>query len=107
VRRKSPISTVRRRLPVCVAMGYTEGTAEVWDATSGLELLALCGHDAPVTTMAWSPDGKRLATASEDQTVKVWNAANEQEVLTVRAHNSFVSAAAWSPDGKAASNVKW
>jgi WD40 repeat protein len=44
----------------------------VWDAASGQELLTLKGHSGSVNSVAWSPDGKRLATASGDQTAKVW-----------------------------------
>jgi WD40 repeat protein len=53
-----------------------------------------------VTSVAWSPDGKRLATASWDKTAKVWDAADGREVLTLRGHNDAVTSVAWSPDGK-------
>jgi WD40 repeat protein len=45
----------------------------VWDAASGLELLTLAGHDSVVLySVAWSPDGKRLAMGSDDKTAKIW-----------------------------------
>ena len=50
-------------------------------------------------SVAWSPDGKRLATGSVDQTAKVWDAASGREVLTLHAHNRPVTSVAWSPDG--------
>ena len=50
--------------------------------------------------MAFSPDGKRLASASEDGTVKVWDAATGQETLTLKGHTGRVTSVAFSPDGK-------
>ncbi len=50
--------------------------------------------------MAFSPDGKRLASASGDRTVKVWDAATGQETLTLKGHTGDVWSVAFSPDGK-------
>ena len=50
--------------------------------------------------MAYSPDGKRLATASDDQTAKVWDAETGKELLTLRGHSATVYGVAYSPDGK-------
>jgi len=48
--------------------------------------------------VAWSPDGRRLVTASDDDTAKVWDATSGQELLTLRGHNYSVNSVAWSPD---------
>ena len=50
----------------------SDHTAKLWDAESGKELLTLRGHSDPVYGVAFSPDGKRLATASGDRTVQVY-----------------------------------
>jgi WD40 repeat protein len=52
-----------------------------------------------VNTVAWSQDGKRLATGSSDDTIKVWDAASGQELLTLQGHGGLVLSVAWSPDG--------
>jgi tetratricopeptide (TPR) repeat protein len=50
--------------------------------------------------VCFSPDGHRLASASEDQTVKVWDARTGQEVLTLRGHTDVVRSVCFSPDGR-------
>jgi uncharacterized protein with WD repeat len=57
-------------------------------------------HTHTVCGVAFSPDGKRVATASVDRTVKVHDAANAKELLTFRGHSSPVVGLAFSPDGK-------
>jgi WD40 repeat protein len=47
----------------------------VWDATSGQETLTLKGHAGQVTSVAFSPEGKRIVSGSFDNTVKVWDAS--------------------------------
>ena len=57
-------------------------------------------HDAQVWSVTFSPDGKRVATASQDQTAKVWDAATGQLLLTLRGHTNSVNGIVFSPDGK-------
>jgi serine/threonine protein kinase len=58
------------------------------------------GHSSRMNAVAWSPDGKRIASGGLDKTVQVWNAATGGNVLTYAGHSYTVFAVAWSPDGK-------
>src|ERR1039458_6367169 len=49
---------------------------------------------------AFSPDGRRIVTASEDHTARVWNAANGQLLANLEGHTGLVWQAAFSPDGQ-------
>jgi WD40 repeat protein/serine/threonine protein kinase len=73
---------------------------KVWDAQTGEELLTLKGHtDDHVGRVVYSPDGKRLVTASRDKTVKVWDAQTGLELLTLEGHGGLFNGVAFSPDG--------
>ncbi len=64
------------------------------------ELFTLKGHTGSVIGVSFSPDGKRLASASDDQTVKLWDTATGQELLTLKGHTDSVWGVSFSPDGK-------
>ncbi|WP_052890564.1 WD40 repeat domain-containing serine/threonine protein kinase [Thermogemmatispora carboxidivorans] len=66
----------------------------------GRTLLTYRGHSAGVQSVAWSPDGRRLASGSDDGTVQVWEADTGKQLLTYRGHSAGVQSVAWSPDGR-------
>lgn len=58
------------------------------------------GHSDYVSGVAWSRDGKRIASASGDHTVQIWDAADGSHIFTYRGHSADVLTLAWSPSGK-------
>ncbi len=88
----------RRRL----ASGGQDKSVKVWDAATGQELLTLRGHTDAVLSVCFSPDGRRLASASGEVNrpgeVKVWDAATGQDLLTLQGHTNRVTGVRFSPD---------
>lgn len=64
------------------------------------------GHSKPVYAITWSPDGMRIASASENQSVQVWRAVQKGDIMFTTSITTWGSqsvtwpAVAWSPDGK-------
>ncbi len=73
---------------------------QVWNATDGSHVFTYHGHNDTVEGVVWSPDGRRIASASLDKTVQVWNATDGSHVLTYLGHKDQVFTVAWSPNGK-------
>ena len=64
--------------------GNGDNTVRLWDAATGQETLTLRGHAEAVNCLAFSPDGKRIASGSYDDTLKVWDATKSDAAETGR-----------------------
>jgi len=76
-----------------------DGTAKVWDAESGKELLSLVGHNGVVNDIKFSPDGKLIATAGEDALVKIWYANTGTLKVSLPSHEAGVTSVDFGQDG--------
>jgi hypothetical protein len=71
----------------------------LWDLASGREVRTLQGHFDNVWSVAFHPDGTRLASAGWDQTVRIWDIASGLELAVLKGHPDRVLGVAFSPDG--------
>src|SRR5207249_2432916 len=67
----------------------------------------LMGHTRAVLSVCFSPDGKRLASGSEDSTLKEWDAATGRNLRTLTGHQGGVFSLSFSPDGKRIASGSW
>lgn len=73
---------------------------KIWDANTGQELLTLSGHTDWLAGMAFSPDGKRLASTSLDGTVRIWSLSSGGENVTVLGPGApYGTRVAYNPSG--------
>jgi WD40 repeat protein/serine/threonine protein kinase len=75
-------------------------TAPASPAQALAEWTSFKGHLDQVSSVAFSPDSKTVASASSDHTAKLWDVVRGQEQVTLRGHTGRLYAVAFSPDGK-------
>ena len=86
-------------LPSDIAKGSLAAAALAAAVSQTNWRLGLGGHDAIVNSAAFSPDGSRIVTSSEDKTARIWDAASAGEIAVLRGHDEPVFSAGFSPNG--------
>ena len=74
------------------------GEVRIWDSETGELIQSFDAHTAPVTSVQFSRDGKRLLTGSYDQTARMWDVDSAEELRQFAGHTWWVWSARFSPD---------
>lgn len=77
-----------------------DGPVIIWNLATTAPPAVLSGHENTVESIAYSSDGRLLASASADQTVRLWSLTESEPPLVLRADDGTVETLAFSPDGR-------
>jgi WD40 repeat protein len=83
----------------------TIGQVVFWDTATGREVGRIKGHGKGVTDVAFSRDGKLLASSGTDNTIKIWDVATGSELRTLVGHTANIESMDFSPDGRLLASV--
>ena len=95
-----------------IASASEDHTVHIWDTAPGLRWLRELalrsgfnyvvyeGHARAIQAVAWSPDGRYIASGSSDNTVQVWDASTNDTVTVYQGHSDEVRAVVWSPNSQ-------
>ncbi|KAH7877063.1 WD40-repeat-containing domain protein [Lentinula edodes] len=77
-------------------------TVKIWNASTGVKVAApLPNYNNGVNSVAFSPDGKQIASGSDDKTVRIWDASTCVQLgNSLQGHDYIVTSVAFSPDGR-------
>ncbi len=81
------------------AKAYGSGEIQIRETAATGKTESVARHDAPVLTIAFSPDGKKLALGDIKGVIKVWDLVGKTELATMREHQGEVFSVNFSPDG--------
>jgi WD40 repeat protein/uncharacterized caspase-like protein len=76
------------------------GRVQLWDVASGREIGAIKGHGRGVSKVAFSRDGKLLASGGTDSTIKLWDVSTQKELVTLTGHTAPIESMDFNPDGR-------
>ena len=76
------------------------GQVTLWDVASGTEIGALKGHGKGVNQVAFSRDGRLLASSGTDNTIRIWDLAGRRELRTLTGHTANIESLDFSPDSR-------
>ena len=88
-----------KMLAVAGGQPSARGDLRLFETKDWKLIASLGGHLDTVSSVAWHPDGTKLASASFDKTVRLWDVKAEKVLHTFTGHSDFVYAAAFSPKG--------
>ncbi|KAL7914210.1 vegetative incompatibility protein HET-E-1 [Trichoderma velutinum] len=95
-RQVASVSTEKRLTPD----GGYDYTIKLSDAATGSCTATLTGHKGRIFAIAFTPDSRRLVSASDDKTVKLWDTATGSCIKTLEGHSDWVRAVSFTPDGR-------
>ncbi len=93
-----PITAGSRGAPAGLLIADTGASVRLWEIATGKAIQPAWGLTASVGCVAFSPDGKHLATAGDDKVVRVWDVATGKELAALPSPDN-VRVVAFSPDG--------
>lgn len=79
------------------AADVDQRAVRLWKAVDGREIQLFAGHDDWVRSVAFAPDGLRIATGSDDRTVRIWDVATRFETHRLIGHSKYVYCVAFAP----------
>ena len=83
-----------------MASAGDDATIRLWDTSTGECFNILRGHSSWVRCIAFSPDGRMIASGSHDATIRLWDTGSGQCIETMRGHSNCVWSVAFNPAGK-------